>query len=73
MSTVTVTPEARRKGVRINDLNHVRSLVSMTSAMSISSDGYPQTGYKKCPEIRESDVRDDLVAWRLPGDDDARV
>ncbi|KAF5019912.1 hypothetical protein F66182_8074 [Fusarium sp. NRRL 66182] len=69
-STVTVTPSNRRKGVRIHErhLDHARSMVSMTSTMSLDSDALREVGYKGTREVREDDMRNDLVAWRLPGD-----
>ncbi|KAM6523899.1 hypothetical protein FSOLCH5_004510 [Fusarium solani] len=67
-STVTVTPANRRKGVRIHELDHSRSLASMASTMSLSSDVLREVGFKGSREVREDDVRNDLVAWRMPGD-----
>ncbi|KAJ4263950.1 hypothetical protein NW762_005988 [Fusarium torreyae] len=69
-STVTVTPSNRRKGVRIHEhhLDHARSMVSMASTMSLDSDAIREVGYKGTREVREDDMRNDLVAWRLPGD-----
>ncbi|KAI8722341.1 C2 NT-type domain-containing protein [Fusarium sp. LHS14.1] len=67
-STVTVTPANRRKGVRIHELDHSRSLASMASTMSLSSDVLREVGFKGTREVREDDVRNDLVAWRMPGD-----
>ncbi|KAF5004008.1 hypothetical protein FDECE_9474 [Fusarium decemcellulare] len=72
-STVTVTPAHRRKGVRIHELDHSRSLASMTSTMSLSSDVLREVGYKGTREIREDDLRNDLIAWHLPGPDGGQV
>ncbi|KAF4978756.1 hypothetical protein FZEAL_4917 [Fusarium zealandicum] len=66
-STVTVKPAPRRKGVRIRDLDHSRSLASMTSTMSLDSEGIREVGYKGSHEVKEDDMRNDLVAWKLPG------
>ncbi|KAM5346861.1 hypothetical protein ACJ41O_009866 [Fusarium nematophilum] len=68
-STVTVTPANRRRGVRIHELDHSRSLASMTSTMSLSSDVLREVNYKGTREVREDDMRNDLIAWRLPGVD----
>jgi len=69
-STVTVTPSNRRKGVRIHErhLDHARSMASMTSTMTMDSDPMREVNYKGAREVREDDMRNDLVAWRLPGD-----
>ncbi|KAJ3503034.1 hypothetical protein NM208_g16597 [Fusarium decemcellulare] len=72
-STVTVTPAHRRKGVRIHELDHSRSLASMTSTMSLSSDVLREVGYKGTREVREDDLRNDLIAWHLPGPDGGQV
>ncbi|CAG7562307.1 unnamed protein product [Fusarium equiseti] len=68
--TVTVTPSNRRKGVRIHErhLDHARSMASMTSTMTMDSDPMREVNYKGAREVREDDMRNDLVAWRLPGD-----
>ncbi|KAM0233604.1 hypothetical protein ACHAP5_010335 [Fusarium lateritium] len=67
-STVTVTPSNRRKGVRIHEhhLDHARSMASMTSTMTLDSDPMREVSYKGAREVREDDMRSDLVAWRLP-------
>lgn len=69
-STVTVTPSNRRKGVRIHEhhLDHARSMASMTSTMTLDSDPMREVSYKGAREVREDDMRNDLVAWRLPGE-----
>ncbi|WKT47498.1 NT-type C2 domain [Fusarium oxysporum f. sp. vasinfectum] len=69
-STVTVTPSNRRKGVRIHEhhLDHARSMASMTSTMTLDSDPMREVSYKGTREVREDDMRNDLIAWRLPGD-----
>jgi hypothetical protein len=69
-STVTVTPSNRRKGVRIHErhLDHARSMASMTSTMTLDSDPMREANYKGAREVKEDDMRNDLVAWRLPGD-----
>jgi hypothetical protein len=36
--------------------------------MSLSSDVLREVGFKGTREVREDDVRNDLVAWRMPGD-----
>lgn len=64
---MTVTA-ANRKGVRIKDLDHSRSLASLASTYSMDSEGmWGEGGFKKTKEIDEFDIRNDLVAWRLPG------
>ncbi|KAF5656469.1 hypothetical protein FHETE_10990 [Fusarium heterosporum] len=69
-STVTVTPSNPRRGIRIHErhLDHARSMVSMTSTMTLDSDPMRETSYKGAREVREDDMRNDLVAWRLPGE-----
>ncbi|CAM1502145.1 Fc.00g041290.m01.CDS01 [Cosmosporella sp. VM-42] len=68
VSTVTVVPAGHhRKGVRINDLDHSRSLASLTSSMSLDSEGMREGRFKPSREIGELEIRNDLVAWKLPG------
>ncbi|KAF7548155.1 hypothetical protein G7Z17_g7251 [Cylindrodendrum hubeiense] len=74
MSTVTVTqhghhPHPGRKNVRIHELDHSRSLASMTSSMTLDSDALRDAGLglRRSREVPEFDIRNDLVAWRLPG------
>ncbi|KAH8676970.1 N-terminal C2 in EEIG1 and EHBP1 proteins-domain-containing protein [Ilyonectria robusta] len=70
VSTVTVTPHGHhpgRKNVRIHELDHSRSLASLTSSMTLDSDALHDTGLKRSREVPEFDIRNDLVAWRLPG------
>ncbi|KAH7158046.1 N-terminal C2 in EEIG1 and EHBP1 proteins-domain-containing protein [Dactylonectria estremocensis] len=72
VSTVTVTPHGHhshpgRKNVRIHELDHSRSLASLTSSMTLDSDALRDTGMKRSRDVPEFDVRNDLIAWRLPG------
>ncbi|KPM45062.1 hypothetical protein AK830_g1475 [Neonectria ditissima] len=76
VSTVTVTPHghghhphaAPRKNVRIHELDHSRSLASLTSSMALDSESLRDAGLKRSREVPEFDIRNDLVAWRLPGE-----
>lgn len=69
-----------RKGVRIlredgretpsrdDDMLSTRSVGSLVSAApTMGSSERERDHMKRTKEIRESDVRDDLVAWSLPG------
>ncbi|KAG4442067.1 hypothetical protein IFR05_002461 [Cadophora sp. M221] len=44
-----------------------QSAVDMHDTSSENSSERGRTGFKKAPELDEFDIRDDLVAWRLPG------
>lgn len=54
---------------RDDDLGSSRSgsLGSLAPTLGSSSDGGRDTGMRRAKEVDEFDVRDDLVAWRLPG------
>ncbi|KAI5464179.1 N-terminal C2 in EEIG1 and EHBP1 proteins-domain-containing protein [Mariannaea sp. PMI_226] len=72
VSTVTVTPHGQhhhppRKNVRIHELDHSRSLASLTSSMTMDSDQMREIGMRRAREVPEFDIRNDLVAWKLPG------
>lgn len=64
-----------KKGVRIlrddsreDDLMSSKSVVSLMSlAPTMGSSEREREHMKRTKEIGESDVRDDLVAWSLPG------
>jgi hypothetical protein len=43
-------------------------MASMTSTMTLDSDPMREVSYKGAREVREDDMRNDLVAWRLPGE-----
>lgn len=43
-----------------------QSTVDMHDTSSENSSERGRTGFKKAPELDEFDIRDDLVAWRLP-------
>lgn len=43
-----------------------QSIVDMHDTSSENSSERGRTGFKKAPELDEFDIRDDLVAWRLP-------
>ncbi|KAH7304949.1 N-terminal C2 in EEIG1 and EHBP1 proteins-domain-containing protein [Stachybotrys elegans] len=56
------------RGSRDEDMARSRSgsLVSMASTLRDDS-SMRDTGLKRVRELQESDLRDDLIAWRLPG------
>ncbi|KAH6888124.1 N-terminal C2 in EEIG1 and EHBP1 proteins-domain-containing protein [Thelonectria olida] len=71
VSTVTVTPHGHghppRKSVRIHELDHSRSMASLTSTMTLESDQMREVGMRRSREVPEHDIRNDLIAWKLPG------
>ncbi|KYK59887.1 respiratory complex assembly protein Rmp1 [Drechmeria coniospora] len=44
-----------------------KSLGSLAPTQGSSSDGEREVGMRRVKELPESDLRDDLVAWKLPG------
>lgn len=57
-----------RKSVRIHELDHVRSMASLTSSMTMDSDQMRDVGMRRSREVSELDIRGDLIAWKMPGD-----
>ncbi len=43
------------------------STIELNDVSSENSSERGRTGFKKAPELDEFDIREDLVAWRLPG------
>lgn len=76
-STVTAGPRYQRISHDDGSQHHVRAAAALARERSgildsmqstLGSDrGLGDTGYKPTREVSESEVRDNLVAWKLPG------
>ncbi|KAL7816634.1 N-terminal C2 in EEIG1 and EHBP1 proteins domain-containing protein [Trichoderma gracile] len=65
---VRIREDGRETTVRDDDMASTKSVASLVSlAPTLGSSERERESMKRAKEIGESDVRDDLVAWSLPG------
>ncbi|RDW80140.1 hypothetical protein BP6252_04778 [Coleophoma cylindrospora] len=66
-STATVTDKSMRRGHKHSRSDDKIPVPDLHREPSSEDSQRGRTGFKHVPEVDEFDVRDDLVAWRLPG------
>jgi hypothetical protein len=65
---VRIREDGRESTARDDDMASTKSVASLMSlAPTLGSSERERESMKRAKEIGESDVRDDLVAWSLPG------